>query len=145
FPGDPGTATRLVQDNLAYFDAHHISWSLSQFRPGRMLTEYRFFNWSKLDDGWTCGESPSRGGIAMILLAHLWGGDPHGLFAVNHVTGGFVIARGAVSTAYGPILAEREMTAASSPLPLVLGNVRMRVKDSRGIARFEPLLYTGFG
>ena len=145
FPADPGAATRLVQDNLAYFDAHHISWTLSQFRPGRMLTEYRFFNWSKLDDGWTCGEDPSRSGIAMVLLAHLWSGDPHGLFAVNHVTGGFVIARGAVSTAYGPILAEREMSAAGSPLPLVLGNVRVRVKDSRGIARFAPLLYTGAG
>src|ERR1035438_10252181 len=42
FPGDPGAATRLVQENLAYFDAHQISWVLSSFRPGKMLTEYRY-------------------------------------------------------------------------------------------------------
>jgi uncharacterized protein (TIGR03437 family) len=145
FPGDPGAATRLVQENLAYFDAHHISWVLSSFRPGKMLTEYRYFNWSKLDDGWTCGEAPSRSGIAMILVAHLWSGDPHGLFAVNHVNGGLAIARGALATAYGPILAERELTAAGHPLPLRLGNVSVRVRDSRGIARRAPLLYTGAG
>jgi uncharacterized protein (TIGR03437 family) len=146
FPGDPGAATRLVQANLAYFDAHGISWILSQFRPGRMLTEYRYFNWSKLDDGWTCGEAPSRSGIAMILAAHLWSTDTHGLFVVNHVNGGMVLARGGVATAYGPILAEREVTAApGQPLPLRLGNISVRITDSRGIARMARLLYTGAG
>jgi uncharacterized protein (TIGR03437 family) len=146
FPGDPGAATRLVQENLAYFDAHQVSWVLSSYRPGKMLTEYRYFNWSKLDDGWTCGESPSRGGIAMMLVAHLWSGDPHGLFAVNHVNGGLVLARGGLATAYGPILAEREVTAPSGrPLPLVLGNVSVRVTDSKGIARLARLQYTGAG
>src|SRR5258708_3080784 len=71
FPSDPGVATSLVVDNLKYFDAHNISWTLSSFRPGRMITEYRFYNWSKLDYGWTCGEFTTRGGIAMILLSHL--------------------------------------------------------------------------
>jgi uncharacterized protein (TIGR03437 family) len=146
FPSDPGAATRLVQDNLAYFDAHDISWVLSSYRPGKMLTEYRYFNWSKLDDGWRCGEVPSRGGIAMILAAYLWNGDPHGLFAVNHVNGGMVLARGALATAYGPTLAEREMTAtAGRPLPLRLGNVSVRVRDSLGIARLARLRYTGAG
>lgn len=146
FPGDPGAATRLVQENLAYFDAHQISWVLSSYRPGKMLTEYRYFNWSKLDDGWTCGESPSRGGIAMTLVAHLWKGNPHGLFAVNHVNGGLVLARGGLATAYGPILAEREVTAPSGrPLPTVLGNISVRVTDSHGIARLARLLYTGAG
>ena len=146
FPADPGAATRLVQENLAYFDAHQISWVLSSYRPGKMLTEYRYFNWSKLDDGWTCGESPSRGGIAMTLVAHLWSGDPHGLFAVNHVNGGLVLARGGLATAYGPILAEREATAPfGRPLPRVLANVSVRVTDSRGIARLARLQYTGAG
>src|SRR5260370_14106965 len=109
-----------------------------------MLSEYSFFNWAKLDDGWTCGESPSRGGIAMTLVAHLWSGDPHGLFAVNHVNGGLVLARGGLAAAYGPILAERGMTAASGrPLPLVLGNVSVRGTDSRGVARIARLPYTG--
>ncbi len=146
FPSDPGAATRLVQENLTYFDAHEISWVLSSFRPGKMLTEYRYFNWSKLDDGWTCGEAPSRSGIAMILVAHLWSGDPHGLFAVNHANGGLVLARGGLATAYGPTLADREMSAAvGHSLPWRLGNVAVRVTDSRGIARPARLLYTGAG
>ena len=145
FPSDPGDATKLVEDNLAYFVTHHISWTLSSFRPGRMLTEYRFYNWSKLDEGWTCGESPSPSGIAMILLSHLWGGEPHGLFSVSPPTGGIVIARGAVSTLYGPILAERQMSASGRPLPFRLGNVSVRVGDSRGVSRAARLLYTGAG
>ena len=146
FPGDPGAATKLVQENLAYFDAHGISWIVSQFRPGRMLTEYRYFNWSKLDDGWTCGEAPSRSGIAMILAAHLWSTDSHGLFVVNHVNGGMVLARGGLATAYGPILAEREVSAApGKPLPLRLGNVSVRITDARGVAQLARLLYTGAG
>ena len=146
FPSDPGAATKLVQENLVYFDVHGISWILSQFRPGRMLTEYRYFNWSKLDDGWTCGEAPSRSGIAMVLAAHLWSIDSHGLFVVNHVNGGMVLARGGLATAYGPILAERELSAtAGQPLPLRLGNVSVRVTDSRGMAQLARLLYTGGG
>ena len=145
FPSDPGEAARLVEDNLAYFDTHEISWTLSSFRPGRMLSDYRFYNWSKLDDGWTCGESPSRSGIAMILLSHLWSVEPHGLFSVNPTTGGFLLARGALSTAYGPILADREMHAAGRPLPFRLGNMTVRVTDSRGVARRARLLFTGAG
>ena len=146
FPHDPGAATQLLQDHLGYFDAHQISWILSSYRPGRMLTEYRYFNWSKLDDGWTCGESPSHGGIAMVLAAHLWGVDPHGLFPVNHVNGGMVLARGGISTAYGPILADREATApAGAALPLRLSNIAVRVTDSRGVARRAGLQYTGAG
>jgi uncharacterized protein (TIGR03437 family) len=111
-----------------------------------MLTEYRYFNWSKLDDGWTCGEAPSRSGIAMILAAHLWSTDPHGLFVVNHVNGGMVLARGGLATAYGPILAERELSAAAGkPLPLRLGNVSVRVTDARGMAQLARLLFTGAG
>ena len=146
FPADPGAATRLVQDNLAYFDAHGISWILSQFRRGRMLTEYRYFNWLKLDDGWTCGEDPSPSGITIILAAHLWNTEPHGLFVVNHVNGGLVLARGGLATAYGPTLAEREVTAAAGqPLPRRMGNVSVRVTDSHGVARLARLVYAGAG
>jgi uncharacterized protein (TIGR03437 family) len=146
FPGDPTEATRLVEANLDYFDAHHISWTLSSFRPSRMLSEYRTFNWSKLDDGWTCGVSPTASGIAMILLAHLWNSDVHGLLSVSSPEGGLTIARGAVATAYGRVLAERQMDApGGGPLPLAMGNVSIRVTDSRGVARLAPLMYTAAG
>jgi uncharacterized protein (TIGR03437 family) len=82
----------------------------------------------------------------MILAAHLWSTDSHGLFVVNHVNGGMVLARGGLATAYGPILAEGEVTATpGKPLPLRLGNVSVRVTDSRGVAQLARLLYTGAG
>ncbi len=146
FPADPGEASKLVESNLDYFDQHHISWTLSQFRRGRMLTDYRSFTWLKLDDGWTCGVSPAGSGIGMLLLAHLWNADPHGLLAVHPPQGGMAVARGAVVTAYGRVLAERQMDAPGvGPLPLALGNVSIRVTDSRGVARRAPLLFTAAG
>ena len=82
----------------------------------------------------------------MILGAHLWGVDPHGLFPVNHVNGGMVLARGGLSTAYGPILADREAAApAGARCRLRLANISVRVTDSRGIARMARLQYTGAG
>jgi uncharacterized protein (TIGR03437 family) len=145
FPQDPAAASSLLLDTLSYFDTHSISWTISTFRPGRLITDYRYYTWTKLDDGWTCGVSPSRDGIAMLLLAHLWSADVHGLFAVNQTTGGFLMARGSTSTAYGPIMADREMSGGDPPFPTVLGNVSVRVTDSRGIARLAPLLATGGG
>ena len=53
FPGDPGTASSLVEENLAYFDRHNISWTLSSFEPRKLIADYRNFVGTKLDDGWT--------------------------------------------------------------------------------------------
>ncbi|HTB16976.1 MAG TPA: hypothetical protein VK708_02620 [Bryobacteraceae bacterium] len=146
FGSDPADATKLLEDNLDYFDTHHISWTLSAFRRGRMLSEYRMFNWSKLDDGWTCGVSPASSGIATVLLTHLRNADPHGLIAVSSPRGSMVIARGAVSNAYGQVLAEREIAAPNAgPLPFRLGNVSVQVTDSRGVTRPAALLATAFG
>jgi cytochrome c peroxidase len=145
FPRDPADAARLVEDNLTYFDAHGISWILSSFRRGKMVSDYRFYNWSRLDDGWTCGESPGNGGIGFALLSHLWSNRPHGLFSVMLPTGGMVLARGALSTVYGPILADRETTASGRPLPFRLSNMTVHITDSRGAERAAGILYTGGG
>jgi uncharacterized protein (TIGR03437 family) len=102
-------------------------------------------NWSKLDSGWSCGEASSLSGIAMLMLSHLWRADVHGIFAVNQTTGGFLMARGGISTAYGPILADREMGGGGPPWPTILGNISVRVTDSRGVGRLAPLLHTGGG
>jgi uncharacterized protein (TIGR03437 family) len=64
---------------------------------------------------------------------------------VSNSRGGLVLARGGVSTGYGPILAEEEMVGHGPALPKVLGNVSVRITDSRGAVRFAPLLYTGAG
>lgn len=145
FPGDPGAASALLEELLSEFDERSISWTLSSFRPGRLITDYRFYNWKKLDDGWVCGQSPSWSGIGIALLSHLWRTDPHEVFAVAQQRGGFQIARGAVGAVYGRILAEREMQSAVTPLPRRLGNISIRVRDSAGVARLAPLISTGAG
>jgi uncharacterized protein (TIGR03437 family) len=46
---------------------------------------------------------------------------------------------------YGRILAERELASITTPLPTRLGNISIRIRDSRGIARLAPLISTGAG
>jgi uncharacterized protein (TIGR03437 family) len=146
FPRDPADATHLVLANLTFFDARRISWTLSSFTPGKLITDYRYFNGTKLDAGWTCGKPDEvPAGLGLVLLSHLWGASPLGLFTVSESRGGLVVARGGIATAYGPILADEEMSAHGSPLPTSLGNISIGITDSRGIARLAPLLHTGAG
>lgn len=146
FPAEPGEATSLVNEYLRYFDIHNISWTLSSFTPPRLITDYRYFNGTKLDNGWTCGKpGPVPVGLGLVILSHLWNATPLGLFSVSATRGGFVLSRGGVATAYGPILADRELGTGIAPHPRTLGNVSVRVTDSRGAARFAPLLHTGAG
>jgi uncharacterized protein (TIGR03437 family) len=145
FPNNPTQASELVGGLLDFFDQHRISWSLSAIEPGKMIDFYAGYDWSKLDDGWTCGETPARGGIGMMVLSHLWRADPHGVLTVNQPAGGLLVARGANSSAYGRILAEHEMAAKGHPLPVKLGNISIRVTDARGVARMAPLTWTGGG
>jgi uncharacterized protein (TIGR03437 family) len=111
-----------------------------------LITDYRLFNGTKLDAGWTCGKPDTPpAGIGMILLSHLWDAPPLGLFTVSESRGGIVVARGGVSTAYGPILADETSVAKGSELPTQLANVSIRVTDSRGNVRLAPLFHTGGG
>ncbi len=144
FPHDPGAAARLLEHHLASFDARHISWTISSFRPGRLITDFRYFIGAKLDDGWTCGDA-GHAGLGIQLLAHLWSSDPHGLFAVHGEAGGYRLPIEGRATAYGPILADRELLPPPGPLPTLLGNVSVRITDARGVSRLAPLLYTGAG
>ncbi len=65
FPPDPGVAERFLREKLRFFE----HWTISSFRPGRLITDYRYFVGTK--------------------LGHLWNSDPHGLFAVNGDSGGY--------------------------------------------------------
>jgi hypothetical protein len=100
FPSDPAAATALVNANLDYFDAQRISWTISSFTAGKLITDYRYFNGTKLDAGWICGKPAAVPvGLGMVLLSHLWGATPLGLFAVSENRGGMAIACGAISSA----------------------------------------------
>lgn len=143
FPSDPGTASALIEDLLNYFDQRSISWTISSAEPGKLIDSFGGYDWSKLDDGWTCGESPSYSGIGMVLLAHLWSINAHGVITVNQPGGGLVIARGSNASSYGRTLAQRELSATGPATKL--GDISMRVRDSKGIARLAPVLWTGAG
>jgi uncharacterized protein (TIGR03437 family) len=146
FPADPGAASSLIQARLHDFDAQNISWTLSQFTAGKLITDYRYFDSTKLFAGWTCGKPGAvPAGIGLDLLAHLWGTTTMGLFTVSYSRGGLALARGGIGSSYGPILADAEMNAHGPMLPKVMGNVSIRITDSRGVARLAPLLHTGAG
>jgi uncharacterized protein (TIGR03437 family) len=146
FPADPSEAMALIAANLAYFDVQQISWTLSSFTAGKLITDYRSFDETKLDAGWTCGQpSGVPAGIGMALLSHLWSAKPLSLFSVSENRGGLAIARGGISTAYGPILADEKTYARGPAFPKHLGNVSIRVTDSRGVARLASLMHTGAG
>jgi uncharacterized protein (TIGR03437 family) len=145
FPADPAEATKLVHDRLVWFDEQQISWTLSSFTLGHLITDYSAFNGTKLDDGWRCGKPGSiTAGLGMVILSHLWRASPLGLFVVSQSRGGIELARGGIATAYGPTLADQDMQA-DSPLPVELGNLAVQIVDSRGVAQLAPLLYAGAG
>lgn len=144
FPADPGAAARLLRQKLQSFDDRGVSWIASSFRPGRLIADYRYFVGTKLDNGWTCG-APSAAGLGMLLLAHLWNADPNGLFAVNGDSGGYRRPIGGRATVYGPTLADAEHYPPPGPLPTRLGNLSVRVTDSRGVGRLASLLYAAAG
>ena len=72
FPADSAEATALVKADLDYFDAHRISWTISSFTAGKLITDYRYFKGTKLDAGWICGKPGAvPAGLGMVLLSHL--------------------------------------------------------------------------
>jgi uncharacterized protein (TIGR03437 family) len=146
FPADPTEATRFLSAELDAFDTGGVSWILSAFRPGYLITDtYSYFT-TKLDDGWTCGHGPNTVGLGMMLLSHLWRSDPHGLFVVNGDSGGYALPRGGRATAYGPTLADREeVIKPGQDPPFHLANISVRVTDAFGVAHMARMLYTGAG
>jgi uncharacterized protein (TIGR03437 family) len=150
FPADPTDASAMVEDTLGYLDAHQISWTVSRIAPGELVSDFRNYYPTKLDDGWNCADAPENsrdlsGGIGMLLLAHLWNIDPHGLIVTNSMTGGVLVARGALATAYGPVLSNKDEDGGGRPSSKFLGNIAIQVTDARGSARFAHVIHTGAG
>jgi len=147
FPADPADATALIERRLTFFDQHNISWTLSSYEPGKLISDYRYLNGTRLDRGWTCSrQTPDRAvGPGLLVLSHLWKTTPNGLFPVNCMLGGFVVARNAVVSTYGPTLADHKQDHRPGTYPYTLGGVSIRVTDSKGVSRLAPLLYAGGG
>jgi uncharacterized protein (TIGR03437 family) len=142
---DPSEAEALVRANLEYFDTHDVSWVVSEYRPGKLIGDYRNLIATSLENGWTCGHPENTGfGIGEAVQFHLWGGELRGLFAVS-VAGNFTIARGSLAIAYGGIFAEQDAANNPASPTAVLGKVSVRITDSRGVPRKAGLLYASSG
>ncbi len=147
FPSDPSAAAAAIERKLTFLDAHNISWTISSFQPGKMISDYRYLIGTRLERGWTCQQQkPDPAvGIGVAVLSHLWRTTPDGLFPVNCMLGGFAVARGAVVSMYGPTLAGHKESPKPGTWPTHLGGVSIRVTDSTGVARLAPMLYAGGG
>jgi uncharacterized protein (TIGR03437 family) len=133
-PSDPVAAGKVVLDNLAYFDAHQISWTVSSFEPGRLIQDTGRFFPTMLEAGIKCGEGAStQAGLGRIILSHMFGAHEGKLVVVN-ISGGVVLPRGGYSTVYGRIMAERD-SAGSKPPPYHLGGLSVEVTDSANVTR----------
>jgi uncharacterized protein (TIGR03437 family) len=144
-PGDPSEAEAVVGANLEYFDAHDISWVISEFRPGKLIGEYRNMFATSLESGWACGQPEDTPyGIGEVVQFHLLGGELRGLFAVS-ATGNFTVARGSVAIIYGGIFAEQDASGDLIAPATELGRVSVRVADSQGVERKAGLLWVSAG
>ncbi len=148
-PEDPTDASALVEDTFRYLDAHQISWTVSRIAPGELVSDFRNYYPTKLDNGWTCTDAEENrdlsSGIGMLLLSHLWNVNPHGLIVTNSMTGGVLVARGGLATAYGPVLSNKDEDSGGHPPSRFLGNIAIQVTDARGYARFAHVIHTGAG
>ncbi len=135
-PTDPSTLDRVVEETLAYLDFNNASWIVSSFRPGKLIRDYRNFDATRFENGFDCARPYLfQAGIGMAVQFHLWNTKILSLFTVNGQTGNFVLPRGGLAIAYGPILAEEEDGSARRPPPTTLGGISVRVTDSQGKAR----------
>lgn len=146
FPSDPEEAAQLVDRRLTFLDDHQISWTLSAYQPGHLISDYRYLIGTRLENGYSCkGERDLAAGLGITVLSHLWKTSPGGLFPVNCMLGGFEVARGAVVSTYGNTLADHLEEHPAGVYPTRLGGVSIVVTDSLGVPRLAPMLYAGGG
>lgn len=144
-PSDPAAASRLVQGNMDYFDAHQISWTASVYKPGKLIGDFSFQDPTSLDNGWTCGHPGfPPAGVGRLVEAHLRTAEPRGLFVVS-TAGGLDVARGSFAIAYGPVMAERDSQSYGPRLPFTLGRISVHVTDGLGVTRPAGILWASAG
>ncbi len=142
-PSDPAAAAAMVQANLNYFDAHQISWTVSTFEPGKLINDLSLHDASTLENGWTCGQ-PIHAGLGRIVEGHLRASEERGLFVVSG-SGGPDVARGALSLAYGPVMAARDASYKGPNVPASLGGISIQITDSAGATHPAGMLWSSAG
>lgn len=144
-PGDPAEAWRMVQRRLREFDAREVSWTISEFVPGKLIKDFAYHDASTLEDGWMCGEAvhPSTG-MGRTIEGYLRATHERELFVVSGA-GGMVVARGAFALAYGPVMADRDAQNAKTVPGTRLGGIRVEITDAAGATRPAGMLWASAG
>lgn len=145
-PSDPTAAAALMQDYLNYFDARAISWTVSEFVPGKLIRDLSLHDATSLENGWTCGKPDPQApaGIGRIIQAHMRGSVERELFVVSGA-GGLDIARGAFALAYGPVMADRDALAFVPKPPAKLAGISIQITDALGVTRPAGVFWASEG
>jgi uncharacterized protein (TIGR03437 family) len=144
-PSDPAVASGLVKRNLDYFDAHHISWTVSAYEPGKLIEDFYLLGPSTLENGWACGHVGSPpAGLGRVVQAHMRATEVRGLFVISG-SGGLDVARGGLTVAYGPVMAERDSQSSGPELPLTLGGISVHVTDALHVTRPAGVVWASAG
>jgi uncharacterized protein (TIGR03437 family) len=144
-PQDPSEASALIENNLSYLDARHISWMVSTFEPGKLIKDLADHDATSLENGWTCGPAVHRyAGLGRVVQAHLRSSKERGLFVVSGA-GGLDLGRGGFALAYGPIMAERDEVQTGPHPPAKLGGIAVHITDSAGVTRAAGMLWASAG
>lgn len=145
-PSDPGVASAMLQSNLNFFDAHGMSWIVSEYRPGKLIKDWSLQDATSLENGWTCGQAVyPPPGIGRLIEAHLRATEERGMFIVS-AGGGPDLPRGGFAMAYGPAMASQDSHAPDGRhLPKVLGGISVQITDSRGVTRPAGIMWAHAG
>ncbi len=134
-PADTEGASKLVLDNIAYFDAHNISWTVSAYERGKLLKDTVNLIATKLEDGITCrDDGVNSAGMGRLILSRMFGAEEGKLVVVN-VSGGISLARGGYGIAYGRIMAKHDSVSHAPGASYRLGDLAVRITDSKNVTR----------
>jgi uncharacterized protein (TIGR03437 family) len=144
-PSDPAAASDMVRANLDDLDASRISWTMSVFKPGKLIKDLSLHDATSLENGWTCGPQKFPApGMGRVVEGHLRATEERSIFVVS-AAGGVDLPRGGFANGYGPVMAERDAQAHGPRLPLSLAGITVEVADSAGTTRPAGIFWVSAG
>jgi uncharacterized protein (TIGR03437 family) len=144
-PSDPSEATKMIQSNLEDLDARGISWTMSVFKPGKLVHDLSLHDATTLENGWTCGpQRKSTPGLGRVIEGYLRSTEERTIFVVS-AGGGVDLPRGGFANGYGPVMAERDAIGRGRRRPTSLAGVKVQVTDSAAVTRDAGIFFVSAG
>jgi uncharacterized protein (TIGR03437 family) len=135
----------MIVANLEDLDARRVSWTMSVFKPGKLIKDLGLHDATSLENGWTCGpQKYPLPGLGRVIEGYLRATEERSIFVVS-AGGGVDLPRGGFANGYGPVMAERDALARGSRLPRSLGGIAVHVTDSAGVTRPAGIYWVSAG